>query len=476
MENAITQKLSSKTKPLSPKRMLEKIKSSPATGLSSNEKSSSTTGSHSNEGVPSNKGALSFSSSSKAGSSSISGSSSESKSSLNELLPSKARTSKTGLLSRTGLLSKMKFGGDKIFVIIVILLMAFGTMMVFSAGVAYAEKRYDDTFYFVKKQTVWLMVGMAVMLCASQIPVSIYKKYTPHLYGVTIALLLLVLIVGFVGNGAKRWISIGPLTIQPSEIAKLSIPLALAKYFSEKEKIACDLSNRKNAFVWGTLVPCIILLVPVILVMLQKHLSCIIILGAIGILLIFIAGVDPRYIYGFILVGIVAVTVLALFTDYTKERITVWQNPEQYKLTGGWQTLQGLMAIGSGGLFGVGYGNSVLKHCYVSEPANDMIFAILCEELGFFGALLAMLLFALLIWRGVAIGMRCKNTYSRLAVFGIMIKIAIQVMLNIAVVTNTIPNTGISLPFFSYGGSSLIMIFLEMGIILSISQNSEADI
>jgi cell division protein FtsW len=367
-------------------------------------------------------------------------------------------------------------GIDKVFLMAVILLVAFGTLMVFSAGTAYAEKRYGDIFYFVKRQTIWILIGFAVMMGASQIPIKQYKKYTPHLYGVTILLLLLVLIVGFVGNGAKRWISIGPLTIQPSEIAKLTMPLAIARYFSEFEDYACDLDNKKNAFIRGTFLPCLILLVPVILVMLQKHLSCIIILGAIGITLIFVAGVDPRYIYAFIAVAIVGVTALALLTDYTKDRITVWQDPEQYKLTGGWQTLQGLMAIGSGGIFGVGYGNSVLKHCYVSEPANDMIFAILCEELGFIGAFLAITLFSLLVWRGIVIGMSQRDTYSRLAVFGIMIKIATQVLLNIAVVTNTIPNTGISLPFFSYGGSSLIMIFFEMGIILSISKERTASI
>lgn len=361
---------------------------------------------------------------------------------------------------------------DKLFLLIVILLVAFGTIMVFSAGTAYAEKRYGDTFYFVKKQTIWILIGFAIMIGASEISVTYYKKYTPHFYGITVALLILVLIVGFVGNGAKRWISIGPLTIQPSEIAKLAIPLAIAEYFSKFESSACDLKNRKNAFLWGTLFPCLILLIPTMLVMLQKHLSCIIILGAIGITLIFVAGVDPRYIYAFIVIGTIGVTALALLTDYTKDRITVWQNPEQYKLTGGWQTLQGLMAIGSGGIFGVGYGNSILKHCYVSEPANDMIFAILCEELGFIGAFVAIALFAVLIWRGIIIGLSQKNTYSRLVVFGIMIKIATQVLLNIAVVTNTIPNTGISLPFFSYGGSSLIMIFFEMGIILSISKES----
>ncbi len=367
-------------------------------------------------------------------------------------------------------IKKELFGFDTVFLLIATALTLLGTLMVFSAGTAYAEKRYDDPFYFIKKQTVWVIVGIAVMLASSRIDTRLYKKYTPYLYGITIALLLLVLVVGFVGNGAKRWISIGPITIQPSEIAKLAIPLMLADYFSKRENIACDILDRKKSFIWGTMIPCMILLLPVVLVMLQKHLSCIIILGIIGIALIFIAGVDPRYIYAFIAIAIIGITCLALFTDYTKDRIMVWQDPEKHSLTGGWQTLQGLMAIGSGGLFGVGYGNSILKHCYVSEPANDMIFAILCEELGFVGAMVTILLFGLLVWRGTTIGLKCKDTYCRLAVFGIIIKIATQVLLNIAVVTNTIPNTGISLPFFSYGGSSLIMIFLEMGIILSISR------
>ena len=178
------------------------------------------------------------------------------------------------------------------------------------------------------------------------------------------------------------------------------------------------------------------------------------------------------YIYAFCILAVIAVSCLALFTDYTKERITVWQNPEAYKLTGGWQTLQGLMAIGSGGLFGVGYGNSILKHCYVSEPANDMIFAILCEELGLFGAVAAILLFGFLVFRGFNIALGAPDTYTRLITTGICIKISVQVLLNIGVVTNTIPNTGISLPFFSYGGSSLVMLFFEMGIILSVSRNA----
>ncbi len=371
-----------------------------------------------------------------------------------------------------GLTADKKRRPDGLFLLAVLLVTAFGTVMVFSAGSAYAAARYGDGLYFVKKQTVWLLLGFAVMYFASHIDTKVYKKYTPHLYAVTLILLILVLLVGFVGNGAQRWISIGPLTIQPSEIAKLSMIMMLSRYFSDFEERAMNYSGGRETFLFGTLLPVLIVAVPIVLVMLQKHLSCIIILGAIGLLLIFASGINPKYIAAFTGAGVVGVSCLALFTDYTKERITVWQNPEAYKLTGGWQTLQGLMAIGSGGVFGVGLGNSILKHLYVSEPANDMIFAILCEELGLVGAALCILLFGFLIVRGSVIALRSEDIFCRLLTVGISIKMAIQVLLNIAVVTNTIPNTGISLPFFSYGGSSLVMLFFEMGIVLSISRYS----
>ncbi len=362
---------------------------------------------------------------------------------------------------------------DIMFLFIVFALALFGTVMVFSAGYAYAYARYDDGFYFMKRQVIWLIAGLFVMFAASHIKPSFYKAITPGLYILTLLLLVLVLVVGFVGNGAKRWIAIGPFTLQPSEIAKISIVLILSKYFSDYEEKALERKRKKDIFIYGTILPIVLMVIPIVLVMLQKHLSCIIILGTLGLLMIVGAGADLRYISMFCGFGIAGVSALALFTDYTKERITVWQNPEAYKLTGGWQTLQGLMAIGSGGIFGVGFGKSVMKHCYVSEPANDMIFAILCEELGFLGALSALLLFGILIFRGYTIAKRADTVFSRLTAFGISTKTAIQVLLNVAVVTNTIPNTGISLPFFSYGGSSLIMIFFEMGILLSISRFSK---
>ena len=345
--------------------------------------------------------------------------------------------------------------------------------MVFTSGYAYAAFRYGDALHFVKRQSIWLTIGLGVMYVFSGIDTQIIKKYTPHAYAGTLILLALTLVIGFVGNGAQRWISVGPLTIQPSEIAKLTMTMMLAWYFANNDTDACLATDTKSVFIAGTVIPTAIMAMPILLVMLQHHLSCIIILGTIGLLVIILAGVNLRYIGGFVGAGALGVTALALFTDYTKDRVTVWRDPESYKLTGGWQTLQGLMAIGSGGLFGKGLGKGELKYCYVSEPANDMIFAILCEELGFFGALAAITLFAFLVARGFHIAFSTEDTYSRLLTLGICVKIAVQTLLNIAVVTNTIPNTGISLPFFSYGGSSLIMIFAEMGIILSVSRKSK---
>lgn len=362
---------------------------------------------------------------------------------------------------------------DGIFLIIVILLAIYGTLMVYSAGYSYADFRYGDSLYFVKKQSIWLILGSFAMLASSIIDPDVYKRFTPYFYITTLILLIMVLIFGFVGNGAQRWISVGPITIQPSEIAKLSLIMAMSRYFSDNAERALSTKSNRRVFWDGTVFPILIMLIPIVLVMLQKHLSCIIILGAIGVFMITASGAGLKYLSLFLGAGVAGVTSIALFTDYTKERILVWQNPEAYKLTGGWQTLQGLMAIGSGGIFGLGYGKSLLKHSYVSEPANDMIFAILCEELGFVGALLALGLFAALIIRGFGIAMRAEDDFSRMLALGISIKMAIQVLLNVAVVTNSIPNTGISLPFFSYGGSSLVMLFFEMGILLSISKRAK---
>ncbi len=361
---------------------------------------------------------------------------------------------------------------DKVFLCLVILLSVYGTVMVFTSGYAYAQVRYGDPFYFIKRQLVWLFFGIVAMAFGMRLKSIVIRRAVPIAYVLTLVLLVLTLVIGFVGNGAQRWIAIGPITVQPSEIAKLTMVMALSAYFAKFEEKTTTPKTRRASFVWGTLFPFLLMLVPILLVMLQKHLSCIIILGTIGLLVIVMSGVKLKYIGGFTALGALGVSYIAFFTDYTKERITVWRDPEAYKLTGGWQTLQGLMAIGSGGLFGKGLGKGELKYCYVSEPANDMIFAILCEELGFVGAFVALLLFALLVYRGFMIAMRTEGTFERLLCLGIITKVAVQTLLNVAVVTNTIPNTGISLPFFSYGGSSLIMLFFEMGVVLGISRRA----
>lgn len=359
---------------------------------------------------------------------------------------------------------------DAVLLVLITALSLFGTLMIFSAGSAYAQFRYQDAYYFVRRQTLFLVIGYAIMLVFSRIRIDFIYRYAAVFFYITIFLLILVLVVGFVGNGAKRWIQIGPLTIQPSEIAKLTMVLFLSKYYTVFENAAVISKKEKAIFLYSTIIPFSIIACIILLVMLQKHLSCIIILGMIGISLMVVSGARLRYLYSFLGLGVGGVSAFALLTDYTKERITVWQNPEAYKLTGGWQTLQGLMAIGSGGLGGLGLGGGLLKYCYISEPANDMIFTVLCEELGVIGAGLCILLFAALIFRGFWVARGADGAFSRLVAFGITVKIAIQVVLNIAVVTNTIPNTGISLPFFSYGGSSLLMIMAECGILLSISR------
>ncbi len=361
---------------------------------------------------------------------------------------------------------------DPILLSIIILLVLYGSIMVSSAGFAYASFRYGNSYYFIGRQLIWVAFSFVIMAVASYMSDRFYYIASVPLYVIVLILLVIVLVIGSVGNGAQRWISLGPITIQPSEIAKTALVLILARYFSQFEARALEIRNRRRMLLYGTLIPFGIIGSICILVMLQKHLSGIIILGSIGISVMFVSGISLRYLAVCCGGAGIGVTCLALFTDYTKKRITTWLNPELYPLEGGWQTLQGLMAIGSGGFFGLGLGNSRLKYSYVSEPANDMIFTILCEELGFLGAAIAVLLFFAFIWRGMLIGLRHPNTFCRLTAVGITTKVAIQVILNIAVVTNTIPNTGISLPFFSYGGSSMVMLLFEMGILLSISRTS----
>lgn len=352
--------------------------------------------------------------------------------------------------------------------ILILVLVTLGSVMVASASYAYAESRYGDSGYFTRKQIFFVVLGILAMLVTSHLPTARLRRLAYPAYGVTALLLLATLAFGLTGNGAQRWISIGPLTFQPSELAKLSLVLALAAYFdSHKEAIA------RRRLLYGVWVPLAITGLLCLLVMLGRHLSGLIIIASIGISLMFLLGSSKKALGLLCGCGVLGVGTLAMTLEYARERITVWRDPAAYPLEGGWQTLQGLMAIGSGGFFGLGLGNSRLKYSWVSEPANDFIFTITCEELGFIGASLILLLFFLFVRRGYLIAVRSDDTFARAVALGITTKVAIQVLLNVAVITNTIPNTGISLPFFSYGGSSLLMLFVEMGILLSISRTAK---
>lgn len=390
---------------------------------------------------------------------------------------------------REGEVIRVKSGVDRILLVMILILICFGSVMVFSASYADADARYGDSYYFIKRQIIFVCVGFAFMLVAMNVPYKAFKFFTVPAYLATLGLLLVVLVMGVVGGGAQRWISIGGFTIQPSEIAKLTLVMMLAWYYTtfqegmrykkwsllskhpQKRKEERKLWWQAN-LLYGIIYPGCIIGAVVILVALEKHLSGIIILGLIGLTVMYVAGCNGVLFGSIITFAGSAVVAFALLTDYTRRRINIWLDPAAYPLDGGWQTLQGMNAIGSGGLWGLGLGGSRQKYSYVSQPQNDFIFTIVCEELGFVGAVCVILLFAVLIWRGFSIAKKAPDSYTGLLAFGITTKIALQVLLNIGVVTNTLPNTGISLPFFSYGGSSLIMLFIEMGVLLNISKIS----
>ena len=367
---------------------------------------------------------------------------------------------------------RVVFGGvDSFLLFTILILLAYGLVMVFSASYADAAIRQGDSYYFIKKQCMWVFLGLLAMAIATRPRPEHYKMLAVPAYFVACALLVAVLVFGSSGGGAQRWIAITPsIRFQPSEIAKFALILALAWYYSKFHNEAFDRKNIKRANIYGTIVPIGIIGLVCVLVLFEKHLSGIIIIGSIGLMVMFVSGIRLRLLSVMCLLGGAGVTAFALLVDYTRRRIDIWFHPELYPQDGGWQTLQGLRAIGSGGFFGLGLGNSRQKFSYVSQPQNDFIYTIICEELGFIGAISVLVLFGLLVWRGFVIAMRAPDRFSQLVAIGITGKVALQVLLNIAVVTNTLPNTGISLPFISYGGSAMLVQLVEMGALLSISR------
>lgn len=360
---------------------------------------------------------------------------------------------------------RVKGGVDRVFLIIVVLLICYGSVMIFSSSYVYARQHMDDSFYFVKKQLFFAAIGTVAMICVSLIDYGFIKKLTVPIFAVSFALLAAVPFIGKTVKGATRWIKIGPIQFQPSDVMKFALVLFLAAYIS-------FFKEKTKSFKYGILFPAIVTGAVCVTTLLEHHMSGTIILFLIGASMIFISGASWRWLVGIGgSFGAAALGVI-LFTDYMKSRVDAWLHPELYLQDKGWQPYQSLLAIGSGGLFGVGLGKSYQKHLWLPEPQNDFIFAILCEELGLIGALALIALFLLLIWRGFIIAKRAPDMFSSLLVSGLTAKVGIQAILNIAVVTASVPTTGIALPFFSYGGTALVMQLVEMGIILSVSRYS----
>ena len=363
-------------------------------------------------------------------------------------------------------------GMDISFLALVVILLAIGVTMVLSAS--FARAYFDPggvtkgkaTYYFIR-QFIFAALGVAAMIICSRLPVGLYKRFSMPVLIAAVILLMLVPIIGTNANGAKRWIGLGAFTIQPSEIAKIGIILAFAS-------MICARRGRMKSFRYGILPFAAILAAIVGLLVLEPHFSASIIIVAIGGVMLFLGG--ARLVW-FIAAAVAAgggIAVLLTMFPYASTRITTWRDPFASTSDEGYQIVQSLYSIGSGGLTGLGLGQSRQKYLYLPEEHNDFIFSVVCEELGFIGALLILTLFALLIIRGYWIALHSTDRYSFLVAAGITTLLAIQVILNVAVVTNLVPCTGISLPFFSYGGTALLMQMAEMGIVLSISRDLPA--
>ena len=351
---------------------------------------------------------------------------------------------------------KKKF--DYGLLVIVWVLIIVGTYILYSTSAYNGRVKFGDEFYYLKKQVFATILGIVCMFLVANIDYHVWQKFAVWAYVLSFILSLAVLFVGDEINGSKRWLSFGPLSFQPSEFAKLAVILFLANLI---------VKNIKSMKKMKKLIVIMLSILPIVGLVGAGNLSTAIIILGIGVVLVFVA--SPLYAQ-FIWLAISAIAFMTVFlatASYRLERIAIWLNPEQYEK--GYQTLQGLYAIGSGGLFGRGSGESIQKLGFVPEAQNDMIFAIVCEEWGLIGASFLVLLFLLLIWRFFVIAVRAKDLFGSLIASGAMAHIMIQVVLNIAVVTNTIPNTGITLPFVSYGGTSILFLLTEIGLVLNVS-------
>ncbi len=354
------------------------------------------------------------------------------------------------------------------FLLLVFALLIFGLIMVASSSHVFALYKYGNSYYYIERQAIFALIGIAIMIGVAFFDYHRFRKYAFWLLLISVILLIVVLMpipgLSIKANGARRWLNLG-ITFQPSEIAKFGIIVSFASYISANYK-------HMKKFKVGILPLLLMLGIVVGLVVLEPHLSGAILILSIGVIMMFVGGVPIKWFVGAIAAGVSGLAGIVLFTPYMQSRIKMWLDPFSDPQGKGYQVIQSLYAIGSGGFFGLGLGQSRQKHLYIPEPQNDYIFSIALEELGFVGGLFILLLFVMLIWRGFYIAFHARDKFGSLLVIGIVSRVAVQTILNIAVVTNALPSTGISLPFFSYGGTALVMLLFEMGVVLAVSRFS----
>ena len=352
---------------------------------------------------------------------------------------------------------------DKILLISVIILSIFGLIMIYSSSYIWANYKFNDPFKYLKNQTIFIIIGLFITYFLSKIPYIIYKKYSNIILISCIILLLLVLIpgIGTIRNGSRSWFGIGPFGIQPSEATKLGLIIFTAKY----------LNNNKIKDFKSSLLPLLIIVSLIFgLIMLQPDFGTGIIIVMSIISILFISGVNMSFFIKLGFLGLFGIIILVIIAPYRMARITSFINPWSDPLGSGFQIIQSLYAIGPGGLLGLGIGNSIQKHFYLPEPQTDFIFSIISEELGFAGVLIISTLFITIIYRGFKISINQEDKFAKYLAYGITFSIAFQTILNLMVVVGLIPVTGVTLPFLSYGGSSLLISMAEIGILLNISR------
>lgn len=349
--------------------------------------------------------------------------------------------------------------------IAIIVLALFGLMMIYSASSIWAEYKFNDSFYYFKRQLIFIVIGIFIMYVVSKIDYRIYYEKSNKILLICFILLILVLIpgIGSVRNGSRSWFGIGSLGIQPSEAAKLALIIFTSKYLSKNNKFVK--SYKDGVF---PILGVVFLFFG--LIMLQPDLGTGMILVMSIISLLFIAGVNMKFFIGGGIIGVIGVIILIIIAPYRMDRITSFIDPWKDPLGTGFQIIQSLYAIGPGGLLGTGYLNSIQKQFYLPEPQTDFIFSIIAEEFGIFGAIFVVGMFLFIIYKGLKIALNCNNLFGKYLAFGMIFQLSFQTMMNLMVVIGMIPVTGVTLPFLSYGGSSLLITMFSMGIILSISR------